>query len=674
VDGVPGATIVGFFRAEFGHGEAARRLLAGLELAGIPCSTVTHGAPSHRERHPFRERDSRGRYPTNIICLNPDHLMTFAQSRTGELLAEGYSIGVWCWETSKFPDAFLPAFDLVDEVWVASDFVRDVIARDTAKPVLTFPMPVEPKPAPEISRTELGLPTQAYVFFFMFDFLSTIERKNPLGLVEAFKRAFAPDSGAHLVLKSINGSRRLGDLARLLEAVGGREDISVIDRYASVEETRALTAAADCYVSLHRSEGFGLTIADAMTYAKPVIATAYSGNLMFTDEKNSYLVPYRLTPVPNGLDEYPAGGLWADPELDEAARLMRHVFERRAEAEEKGLRGREAISQGFSLERTAEFLSSRLEEIERLRVETRPDAAVERAAAYLARGPSVGWSAPSRFGPFGRFARRLVLRALQPYLLRHREFESAVVGALRDAEHRFELLQARPWVADEELLIFEDAEGETFGYELDEVALQEGSSPYSSFEEIFRGPESRVRELVGDYVELIGARAPVLDVGCGRGEFLDLLAEAGIRAVGVDSDPGMVARAREKGHSVELADGVAYLAEQEDGAFGAVFASHVIEHLPYEELVRFFELSQRKLAPDGLLIAETVNPHSIQAFKTFWTDPSHRAPIFPEVAVALCLVHRFQSARILFPRASGSLEAKRRTATEYAVLARKGSA
>jgi SAM-dependent methyltransferase len=173
-------------------------------------------------------------------------------------------------------------------------------------------------------------------------------------------------------------------------------------------------------------------------------------------------------------------------------------------------------------------------------------------------------------------------------------------------------------------------------------------------------------------VPLLHEHGPVLDVGCGRGELLELLREAGTEARGIDLDHGMVDRSRRKGLDVELADAVAYLERQNLGSLGAVFASHVIEHLPYEELEQLFELSRRVLRPGGLFVAETINVHSLSAFKTFWTDPSHRAPIFPEVAHALALIHGFASAEIIYPRGGGDPEVDVDVATEYALVARAG--
>src|SRR5207253_7731480 len=151
-----------------------------------------------------------------------------------------------------------------------------------------------------------------------------------------------------------------------------------------------------------------------------------------------------------------------------------------------------------------------------------------------------------------------------------------------------------------------------------ESTAAERSSAYADFEEVFRGPEERIRELLEPYVELLWGHEPILDVGCGRGELLQLLAEAGVEARGIDIDPGMVERTRAKGLSVEQADAVSYLGGQPKGALGAVIAVQVIEHLSYKDLQRLLELSRRALASGGLFVAETINPHSLPAFKTFW--------------------------------------------------------
>jgi glycosyltransferase involved in cell wall biosynthesis len=431
-----GVNAIGFFRAEFGHGEAGRRILAGIERAGLPHATITIKTPHHREKHPFTGRGDRPVYPVNVVCLNPEHMLEFAQRGGAALFLDRYTVGVWCWEASRLPDSFQPAFDLVDEIWIASEYGAEIVGEATDKPVQVFPMPVEVAPPPRRGRRELGLPDDRFVFLFAFDFFSTLERKNPFGLIDAFSRAFAPDEGPILFIKTINGRKQPGELRRLEQAAADRPDITIVDEYVSGDDMRALVAAADCFVSLHRSEGFGFSLAEAMAYEKPVIATGYSGNLTFMDETNSYLVAYGLTPVPPGIANYPAGALWADADLDDAAAAMRHVVEHPDEARERGRRGRETIVREHSLDTTARFVADRVAAIARLPAkELRVESPVERAARYLAAGPSVSWDLPSgHLGGLGVLARKLLRRLLRPYLVRHREWESLVVEELRRQE------------------------------------------------------------------------------------------------------------------------------------------------------------------------------------------------------------------------------------------------
>ena len=673
-----GVNVVGFFRAEFGQGEAARRVVEALRRAEVPFSALTYDRVPHRQQHPF-EADSEARYPSNILCLNAEHLLQFVQDGGAALLRRRSSAGLWFWEGSRLPRELRPALDLVDEVWVASDFVGEAIAAETSKPVLTFPLPVLVPKGPALTRADLGWPEDAFVFLFVFDFFSTLERKNPLGLVEAFTRAFPEPGRALLYLKSINGDRAPAELRQVRDAIRGRPDILLSDGYVEGERLAALTAHCDCYASLHRSEGFGLTIAEAMALGKPAIATGYSGNLAFMDEGSSYLVPYTLTALEQAVGPYPAGTVWAEPDLDAAAALLREVHDHPQQACERGEAGRRAVAERQSLDRAAAFVVSRLPDLERVAHEraTR-ETPGSRAAGFLAEGPSVPWDARSRSGRAGKLYRRLLLRLLRPYLIRQRELETLLTAGVEELERSRDRLEESVHDALRELQRLQNDTTQRIDgleselYPLPYVAgdaQAERGSAYASFEDVFRGPEERVHELLEPYVERLRGHATVLDVGCGRGELLALLREAGVEARGIDSDLGMVERALARGLEVEQGDGIAYLERQPESSLGAVTAIHVVEHLPYEALERFFAAARRALRPGGLLVVETINPHSLAAFKTFWVDPTHRGPIFPEVAYALALIHGFASAEIVHPRGSGDDERDRREATEYGLLA-----
>ena len=175
------------------------------------------------------------------------------------------------------------------------------------------------------------------------------------------------------------------------------------------------------------------------------------------------------------------------------------------------------------------------------------------------------------------------------------------------------------------------------------------------------------------YLPLLEARSEVVDIGCGRGEMLDLLQGVRVSASGVDNDPDMVRRCRAKGHCVEQMDAVTFLRDRPAESIGAIFAAQVIEHFPFDMLKEFLALCRSRLRRGGSLVAETVNPHALEAFKTFHTDLTHQRPIFPEVALALCQLSGFEQAYVLFPLGSGDLAVDRRTQGEYAVVATAGA-
>jgi len=277
-----------------------------------------------RQGASYTANQSGAPFDTTLLCVNADMTPTIAAS-VPSLLKSSYRIGMWYWEVEEFPASQHEGFRHLDEVWVATDFVRAAIEPFSPVPVRTITPPLpQPRPAPQRTRAELGLPVRPY-FLFTFDYLSTAERKNPWGLVDAFEAAFAPGTGPLLVIKSINAAQRPDQAERLRLRVAGSGDVLLLEDYLSAQDRDALVAMCDCYVSLHRSEGLGLTMAEAMAWGKPVIATGYSGNLQFMTEENSFLVPWTPTTIPAGSEPYPQGGVWAEPDLDAAASLMRLV-------------------------------------------------------------------------------------------------------------------------------------------------------------------------------------------------------------------------------------------------------------------------------------------------------------------------------------------------------------
>ena len=205
------------------------------------------------------------------------------------------TIGQWGWETDVLPPSWTAAFDYVDEVWVYSNFMAENLGRLLPMPVVVVPPAVV---APDVDADGLTIAQDdRFTFLFMLDLFSTLRRKNPLGLVDAFTRAFAPGEGPRLIVKTINGRFRPEAAEQLRHSAAGHPDVEFVDDYLEPAQKAALIARADCYVSLHRSEGFGLPLAEAMALGTPVIATGYSGNTDFTTPFNSYLVDYTPTNV-----------------------------------------------------------------------------------------------------------------------------------------------------------------------------------------------------------------------------------------------------------------------------------------------------------------------------------------------------------------------------------------
>lgn len=378
----PGLNVAGYFKAESGVGEMARLLLSGVEEAGIKYSTVAYHSRLSRQGHYFESKGEPFAYGVNLICVNAGELYPFVRDTGSKILRNRYTIGMWWWELEEFPEIGSDTAELFDEIWVGTRHVARGVKARTGKPVHLVPIPIRRMHAlPD--RAALGLPDR-FLFLFTFDFLSAFERKNPLGVIEAFTRAFRENEGPVLVIKSINGSCDVYGMERLRLAAA-RSDILLMDGYLTPERKDALTASCDCYVSLHRAEGYGLGMAEAMALGKPIIATGYSGNLAFLNERNSFLVGYELASVPPGAPPYPEGATWAAPDLDEAAHLMREVFRRPGEAARRGQLAQHQALQMHTPQATARFIRSRLEEIRRIQAQRRGAEFIGRLAAGIQR-------------------------------------------------------------------------------------------------------------------------------------------------------------------------------------------------------------------------------------------------------------------------------------------------
>lgn len=319
-----GINIVGYLEAEMGVGEAARSTLRACQAAGIPFSLVDFiGGSRSRTGEKLDPTLPRGpRYGVNVLHINADQTPVAAQHFGPGFFRNRYTIGVWNWELPEFPTRWKSSFEYVDEVWAPSMFCRDAFASATSKPVIRMPYCVVPATPPADARASFTLPP-GFLFLFMFDALSIPERKNPLALLAAFEQAASRSNvPLALALKVINGQHESAFMTELRRRVADRTDIALIDDYLSRDRLTGLFAACDAYVSLHRSEGFGLTLAEAMAMGKPVVATDWSANVDFMNAENALPVRCRVIPLERNYGPYRAGCTWADPDIGHAAEQM----------------------------------------------------------------------------------------------------------------------------------------------------------------------------------------------------------------------------------------------------------------------------------------------------------------------------------------------------------------
>lgn len=363
----PGLNLTGYARGEFGVGEVLRTCADALQSAGFPfvIRDFEPGASSRSEDPRVEPHLSLTRpYLTNLFFINADQ-MEIARQHLGASTFEGhYNIAHWAWELERFPARWDSAFELVDEIWATSEHVRRAIQSRTDKPVFTLPVPIIVDPRSSPNRAEVGIDSSDFVLLTSFDFNSYIQRKNPGAVIQAFRLAFPRErSDVRLLVKTINGHRHAESLQQLRTETGNDPRIEIRDGFIDRKSMSAMQAACDGYVSLHRAEGFGLGMAECMALGKPVIATAYSGNLDFMDEENSRLVDFDLIPVREG--EYPGwrNQHWADPHIEHAAMHMRELADRPAEARELGSRARTSIAASHSREVLIKFVQARLAQI-----------------------------------------------------------------------------------------------------------------------------------------------------------------------------------------------------------------------------------------------------------------------------------------------------------------------
>jgi glycosyltransferase involved in cell wall biosynthesis len=361
-----GLNVVGYLRDESGWGEAARGYVRALHALRIQVALndLSDLSSSRSEDRTLTTFEADHPYDVNLVCVDAARHFAVMSYVGVELFEDRYNIGAWAWELPRFPEKWYDRFAYYDEIWVTTSFIANALAPISPVPVVCIPpvLTTTTHASRDNGRRRLGVSPDEVVYLFIFDFHSHLERKNPLALLDAFKMAFAPSDAVRLIIKCVNADSDPDGFAAMSARAQGHP-ISIYAGYWPSQELRDLTAACDVYVSLHRSEGTGLTITDAMALGKPVIATSWSGNMDFMDVSNSFPVRYELVELRENVGPFRAGEVWADPSVEHAAELMRFVFEEREEACARGLAAKREIDANYSEESVANLIGHRLEVI-----------------------------------------------------------------------------------------------------------------------------------------------------------------------------------------------------------------------------------------------------------------------------------------------------------------------
>lgn len=363
-----GVNLIGYAFGELGIGEDVRMAARALDAAGVPFLIINF-APganiSQGDKSVQEWIETEPKYFFNIFCLTAIETFRFYCENGSEIFDGRYNIGYWPWELPRWPEKWRHCFSLVDEVWASSSYIKDSLKASCPTPMPVMPMAVELPTGLSWTnvREHRSLSNSDIVFIFSFDGGSHIKRKNPLAIVKAFKQAFPEANDVCLIVKCMRPDESTYEWKEIVKIAKCDSRIRIIDETLPKKEVLELYGACDCYVSLHRSEGYGRGIAEAFLLGLDVIATGFSGNVDFCSTLGAHLVDYKLIKL--GADDYveSENQFWADPDINSAVTKMVDVYKIQKANGNKPTEKKIAAEKFFSLEAIGNNYKASLEKI-----------------------------------------------------------------------------------------------------------------------------------------------------------------------------------------------------------------------------------------------------------------------------------------------------------------------
>ena len=360
-----GVNLIGDIRAEIGLGQSMRLVANELELSRYPFGIYDFQLGGN-----VRRRDAswncriREDYPyaVNLFHVNPQEVALAYLYLNKDIWKNRYNIAFWLWELEEFPEEYVETLKFFDEIWTPSEFASNSIRKVTDKPVHTIPYYVLATADEQFNRAYFKLPEDKFLYLIMYDTNSTMARKNPVGGINAYKKAFPQENeNVGLVVKVNNATEN--DLQVIREQIGNYQNVYFITQTLDKVQVNSLIADVDVFVSLHRAEGFGLVMAEAMLLGTVCVATDWSSNTEFMNEECACMVPYRKMEIRETSGNYKKGYVWAEPDIDVASAYIKRLYEEPVYYRQLVKHARKSIGEILGKERIVKMVEGRLEEI-----------------------------------------------------------------------------------------------------------------------------------------------------------------------------------------------------------------------------------------------------------------------------------------------------------------------